>query len=148
MDTQICREPELDPSSLAKAQRSRAGALIEKHALASAGFCVLIVLALTGVSGPLDTPLKFSLWFACLGIPLFLSLYVAKDEIDGLHRCSEVKRARALTLVAGISYIGLLLLGASIAMLAVHRSPLLGLLCFLLTMSSFWLSAALSKLTT
>ncbi|ACD21566.1 conserved hypothetical protein (plasmid) [Paraburkholderia phytofirmans PsJN] len=135
-------------SASANAQRSTAGALIEKHALGSAGFCMLIVLALTGISGPLDTPLRFSLWFACVGIPLFLSLYVAKEEIEALRKCADAKRDKALSLVSYVSYCALLFLGLSITMLAAHRSPLLGLVFFLSAMSPFWLSAALRKITT
>lgn len=146
MDTQT--DCDTVHSSLPETQISAIELLIDKHALSSAGFCVLIVLALMGISTPFDRPLLFALWFACVAIPLFLSIYIAKEDIVALRKHPSRKADRALSLIAYVSYFALLLLAAAIAMLAAHHSPPLGLVFFILVMASFWLSSLLRKITT
>ena len=120
--------------------------LFEKVSLGSAGVCLVTILAITEVSAPLDEPLQLSVLFAFLAIPLFVSIYLAKDEILGLVG-DTTKRARAaFHIFFTINYAALLLLVASLAMLASHFSPRLGLAFFFLSGSSVALPAFLRRL--
>lgn len=122
------------------------GAVIERISLGAAGFCVLIMLTLTGLSEPLDLPLRISMWLACLAIPLLLSVYIAKDDLIRLRRVGGPAAERAAILVALISYCALFLFTTSLAAVAGHFSPILGVIFLLLTLGSFTLSSILQKL--
>ncbi|RKP44647.1 hypothetical protein D7S89_22180 [Trinickia fusca] len=122
-------------------------ALIDKHSLGSAGFCVLIVLALTGVTGALDRPLQLSMWCASFAIPLFLSVYIATEDVVTLRKSRGKYAEFALKIAVGVWMVAALLLAASISALVAHRSMTLGVIFWLAVIVPWWLSELLRKLS-
>ncbi|HEP6430825.1 TPA: hypothetical protein VDB83_005151 [Burkholderia cenocepacia] len=118
--------------------------LLERHSLGSAGFCVLILLALTGLP-TLDLQLTVAFWCVCLALPIFLSVYLAKEEILYLRNRTEPKLEAALYAAILVAHTGLLLLGTAIACLASHHSPPLGVVVWFALATIYWLNSALEK---
>jgi hypothetical protein len=120
-------------------------AFLQTHALGSAGICTLIIFAITGVESTYDGKLRMSLWCASMAIPLFLSVYVAKDQLLAMrHVLGQKPNAYsrvALKAITWISFVALMLMAGSIAAMIAHRIPLAGLIFFLASFSLTWLAS-------
>lgn len=127
-----------------KALTTTIGPLIDRHSLGSAGVCALIIVGLVSVPSPLDFPLRASLWCACLSLPVFLAMYVSKNEIIALRDAIEKKGDEAFYLALIAFCFALFLLSASFAFMAVHHDPVLGVV----TLFTCWIvPMAVSKIT-